>query len=121
MLTFTVEDEKDVDPSRMVNDSVVIFVKIMECEIKRVLVDIDNSADILFLNVLDELDLDWTQLKSRPKLVISFTGHSAKVEGTISILMMVGEKIGPQTIVMIEFLVINKSSAYNIIDFLWMS
>ena len=42
----------------MVDNSVVIFVKIMECEIERVMVDADNSADILFLNVLDELDLD---------------------------------------------------------------
>ena len=107
------EDERYLDSSRTMADANVISVKIIECEIWRVLVDTNNSTDVLFLNVFNELGLDRSRLKSCPKSLISFTGYSAKVEGTISISMITWEKNEPQTIVMTKFLVMNRSSVYD--------
>ena len=44
----------------------MVSIKIIECEIKRVLINTRNSTDVRFLNVFDELGLDQSKLKSCP-------------------------------------------------------
>ena len=66
MVAFTEEQEKDLYPSRIADDVVVILVKIMEYDVIRILIDTGSSVYVLFFNVFDELGLDQSKLKPCP-------------------------------------------------------
>ncbi|XP_042515328.1 uncharacterized protein LOC122089694 [Macadamia integrifolia] len=87
---------------------------IANCKVKRILVDNDSLADILFLEAYQKIGLSKEKLKKVEKLLQGFSGASVKVEGSIELPVRVGTRDSKASL-MINFLVVDITSAYNTI------
>uniref|UniRef100_A0A803N0L1 Gag-pol polyprotein n=1 Tax=Chenopodium quinoa TaxID=63459 RepID=A0A803N0L1_CHEQI len=88
--------------------------KINGADIKRVLVDGGSSANVLFMKAFNEMMIGRQYLTQVSYLIIGFNGSTVRPEGSIVLLVRLGD--GPTTRdVMAEFLVVNVPSAYNAI------
>ena len=78
------------------------------------LVDNGSSVDILYFQEFERMGLKVNDLKLSPNPVYSFTGDSVIPLGVISLPMTLGE-YPRQSYMMVDFLVIEQPSAFNIV------
>ncbi|XP_021762924.1 uncharacterized protein LOC110727653 [Chenopodium quinoa] len=111
-VVFTEEDARGVVFPH--DDPLVLITKINGADIKRVLVDGGSSANVLFVQAFNEMNIGRQYLKPVSYPVIEFNGSTVRPEGSIVLPVKLGD--GPQARdVMAEFLVVDVKSAYNAI------
>ena len=111
-ITFTEKEAlKVIHPH---NDALVISLKVANNLVHRVLVDNGSSVDVLFKSALDKMNLEGAKLKPVKTPLYGFAGERVDAEGIITLPVTLGEA-PRQVLRMIDFLVVNQPSAYNII------
>ncbi|GAV61691.1 hypothetical protein CFOL_v3_05218 [Cephalotus follicularis] len=81
---------------------------------KRILIDSDSSADILYKHAFDQLRIPVDQLKLVKTPLVGFAGEIVHHLGSIDLSVVAGTTLR-QTLVHMTFLVVDTSSPYNAI------
>ncbi|MCI07891.1 hypothetical protein A2U01_0028960, partial [Trifolium medium] len=112
-ISFTKEDEKGVMPHD--DDPLVIQVQILNCDVKRVLIDSGSSADIMYWEAFKAMQLLDEQLMPHNGALIGFAGEQVEVIGHTTLLTTFGE--GENTkMIKVRYLVVKTPfTSYNII------
>lgn len=110
VITFIGEDKKGV---RYPHDKLLVVTPIIgESHVKKVLVDIGASVDILFYDAFVGMEYHNSQLTPCALLMYEFDGERSKIEGTIYLPPTIRQK-PRQAIRMLNFMVLKTTSSYN--------
>ena len=111
-ITFTDEDASRIHHPH--DDAIIITLLIADYSTRRVLVDNESSADILYYPAFQQMNLGREQLRPVYSPLVGFGGMKVQPVGTISLPMVVGAY--PQQVIRnVNFLVVDCSSSYNAI------
>ncbi|XP_013654241.2 uncharacterized protein LOC106359022 [Brassica napus] len=107
-ISFTAkEQEKMLAPH---HDALVVSLTIVNCLVKRILVDNGSSSNIIFLTAYQDLGLEENNLTCKVTPLIGFSGEVKQTAGEV-VLPVYAEGINLST----KFLVVDCQSAYNMI------
>ncbi|XP_013589247.1 PREDICTED: uncharacterized protein LOC106297583 [Brassica oleracea var. oleracea] len=107
-ISFTVkEQEKILAPH---HDALVISLTVVNCLVKRILVDNGSSSNIIFQRAYQDLGLEERALTRKVTPLIGFSGDVKQTAG-VAILPVYTEGVNMST----KFLVVDCQSAYNMI------
>ncbi|GAV60533.1 hypothetical protein CFOL_v3_04063, partial [Cephalotus follicularis] len=107
--------EADYEGVRLPHDDPVVVTLLVELfTMKRILLDSDSSADILYKHAFDQLRIPADQLKPVKTPLVGFTGETIHPLGSINLSMVAGTA-PRQTQVKMTFLVVDTPSPYNAI------
>ncbi|XP_064963280.1 uncharacterized protein LOC135611572 [Musa acuminata AAA Group] len=109
-ITFGV---KEVERSHH-DDALVISIQVANTRVKRVMVDIGSSVDILYLDAFKKLSLTKEDLIPMASALTGFARDSISPLGTTILPVTIGEEPRAKTI-MTTFMVVDLPSAYNVI------
>ena len=96
------------------NDPLVIMLTIEGYNTRRVLMDNGSSANVMYMTTFQQMTLDPKRLKPFESPLVSFSGDCVYPKGIISLQITVGT-YPAQVIRMVDFLIINCPSFYNVI------
>nr|XP_009387420.1 PREDICTED: uncharacterized protein LOC103974340 [Musa acuminata subsp. malaccensis] len=96
------------------DDALVVAARIANTQVRRIMVDIGSSADILYPDAFQKLVVSHDALKPMNSTLTGFTGESISPLGTITLPLTLGEVPRTKT-VMATFLVVDLPTAYNAI------
>ncbi|GAU33133.1 hypothetical protein TSUD_363340 [Trifolium subterraneum] len=82
-ISFNPEDARDILPHN--DDPLVIQVQILNCDVKRVLIDSGSSADILYWDAYKAMHLSDEQLNPYSGTLVGFSGEQVDVMGHITL------------------------------------
>ena len=88
------------------NDPLVIMLTILGFNTKRILVDNDNSADIIYLPAFQHLKLDPRRLRPFNSPLVSFSGDKVYPRGIVMLTVTVGTYL-VQLTRQLDFLVVD--------------
>ncbi|XP_058102301.1 uncharacterized protein LOC131246331 [Magnolia sinica] len=111
-LVFTEADARGIHHPH--DDALVITVTIAIRQVFRVLVDTGLYADVLFTHAFNKMGAKRSALRPMRTPLIGFSGGQILPEGSIQLLLTVGE-VSNQATVMVDFLIVNQSLVYNAI------
>jgi hypothetical protein len=97
------------------DDPLVVQVQILNCDVKRVLIDSGSSADIMYWDAFKAMQLVGEQLQPYHGTLVGFAGEQADVMGHITLLTTFGDKENAKTIKVRYLVVRNLCASYNII------
>ncbi|GAV59328.1 hypothetical protein CFOL_v3_02859, partial [Cephalotus follicularis] len=107
--------EAEYEGVRLPHDDPVVVTLLVELfTMKRILVDSESSADILYKHAFDQLRIPVDQLKPVKTPLIGFVGEMVHPLGSIDLSMVAGTA-PRQTQVQMTFLVVNTPNPYNTI------
>ncbi|XP_059461825.1 uncharacterized protein LOC132190804 [Corylus avellana] len=112
VLSFSEEDARGVMQPH--DDPLVVTVTVANHMIHRILVDNGSSADVLYWPVFKQMGIDCERIELFSSPLVGFTGEQVQPIGLISLPVMAGTASKQKT-VMVDFLVIDRPSAYNVI------
>ncbi|KAK2425775.1 hypothetical protein QL285_024519 [Trifolium repens] len=112
-LSFSPKDATDIVPHD--DDPLVIQVQILNCDVKRVLIDSGSSADIMYWDAFKAMQLSGEQLQLYHGTLVGFTGDQAEVMGYVTLLTTFGIKENAKTIKVRYLVVRTPYASYNII------
>ncbi|XP_045791855.1 uncharacterized protein LOC123886594 [Trifolium pratense] len=112
-LAFTARDGLEVAPHD--DDPLVIQVQILNCDVKRVLIDSGSSADIMYWEAFKAMQLAEEQLQPYAGALVGFSGEQVDVMGYASLLTTFGEGNNAKTIKVRYLVVKTPFTSYNII------
>ncbi|XP_045802656.1 uncharacterized protein LOC123896289 [Trifolium pratense] len=112
-LAFTAKDGLEVAPHD--DDPLVIQVQILNCDVKRVLIDSGSSADIMYWEAFKAMQLAEEQLQPYSGTLVGFSGEQVDVMGYASLLTTFGEGSHAKTIKVRYLVVKTPFTSYNII------
>ncbi|CAA0808933.1 Unknown protein, partial [Striga hermonthica] len=95
------------------NDALVITAEVASYDVQRVLIDTGSSADIIFLKCLQQMELD-VKVEPVHTALYGFRGSEVRPVGEVSLTVALGRS-PLRKVKMVRFLVVDASSAYNII------
>ncbi|XP_072071867.1 uncharacterized protein [Arachis hypogaea] len=96
------------------NPPMVITARVGTSLVRRILVDTGADSNIMFRNVFDALGLRDTDLRTHQHGVVSLGDNFIKPDGIVSLPVSIGGGRGKRS-VMVEFVVLRDSTAYNLI------
>ncbi|XP_065034299.1 uncharacterized protein LOC135680310 [Musa acuminata AAA Group] len=96
------------------DDALVISARIVNAQVRRIMVDTGSSADILYFDAFQKLGLPGDSMKPILSALTIFTGDSISPLGAITLPLTLGAPPKSKT-VMTTFLVIDLPAAYNAI------
>ncbi|XP_028085990.1 uncharacterized protein LOC114286968 [Camellia sinensis] len=96
------------------DDPLIISALLSNYKVRWVLVDNGSSSDIIFLNAYHRLKVEEKKLSHLQTPLVGFTGDRVTSIGSIDLPITIGEYPW-QTTKLLTFLVVDCSSAYNII------
>ena len=96
------------------DDPLVLTMTVANFQVRRILVDSGSSADILFVEAYDKLSLGRERLQHIRSPLIGFSGEKVYPLGSITLPVTAGA-VPQSSTVMVNFLIIDCPSAYNII------
>ncbi|XP_056686045.1 uncharacterized protein [Spinacia oleracea] len=109
-MSITFDDSDSVDAQQEHHDGLVISLPIGNALIKRILIDNGSSANVLFLEALQEMGLEEKNIVRRSPVLVGFSGESMRTVGEIS-LPTYAEGVN----IMTKVNVVDCPSAYNVI------
>jgi hypothetical protein len=112
-LSFSPKDATNITPHD--DDPLVIQVQILNCDVKRVLIDSGSSADIMYWDAFRAMQLAGEQLQPYHDTLVGFTGDQAEMMGYITLLTTFGVKENAKTIKVRYLVVRTPYASYNII------
>ncbi|XP_061365405.1 uncharacterized protein LOC133308736 [Gastrolobium bilobum] len=111
-LFFTQEDLEMVVPGH--TDGLVITGVLVNCRVKRIFIDHGSSADILFWNAFQRMNLDEQDLKPCTTELDGFNGEPSPPKSYIDLKLTLGKKEAFRA-GRVRFVVVDASSSYNVI------
>ncbi|XP_064992509.1 uncharacterized protein LOC135629243 [Musa acuminata AAA Group] len=96
------------------DDALVISARVANAQVKRIMVDIGSSADILYFDAFQKLGLAKESMGPMSSTLTGFTGDSISPMGAITLPLTLGVPPRSKT-VMTTFLVVDLPTAYNAI------
>jgi hypothetical protein len=96
------------------DDALVLTLTVANHVIHRILVDNGSSAEILYLPAFKQMGIDWDRIKSFGSPLVGFTREQVQSIGLNS-LPITTRTAPKQSTVMVDFLVVDRPSAYNAI------
>ncbi|KAK2410564.1 hypothetical protein QL285_045924 [Trifolium repens] len=112
-LSFTKEDKKEVMPHD--DDPLVIQVQILNCDVKRVLIDSGSSANIMYWEAFKAMQLSNEHLMPYNGTLVGFAGEQVEVMGYTTLLTTFDDSDNAKTI-KVRYLVLKTPfTSYNII------
>ncbi|XP_056691775.1 uncharacterized protein [Spinacia oleracea] len=84
-MTITFDDSDSTDAQQEHHDGIVISLPIGNALIKRILIDNGSSANVLFLEALQEMGLQEKSIIRRSTVLVGFSGESLRTVGEISL------------------------------------
>ncbi|XP_073317298.1 uncharacterized protein [Primulina huaijiensis] len=112
VISFGPEDLKGVNLPH--NDALVIQARVANYDIMRIFVDSGSSVNVIFKEVLIQMDLQRYHLEAVDTTLFGFAGHAIYPEGEIILPLTLGTRELKKT-VMTTFTVVDAPSSYNII------
>lgn len=112
VITFSAEDYEGVLLPH--NDALVVTMAIANHNIHRILVDTGSSANMLYKSTFDLMRIDRGKLIPVRYPLVGFSGEQVMPIGAIELQVTAGTPPRQKTI-MVKFLVIDATSAYNAI------
>ncbi|KAL0449956.1 UNVERIFIED_CONTAM: hypothetical protein Slati_1552000 [Sesamum latifolium] len=101
-------------PQTMHNDALVITAILVNYEVGRIFIDSGSSADILFGEAYDQMQLRDVSLEKVNTSLYGFAGEVVHPRGIVSLPLTMGRGTARKTC-LLKFLVVNVPSAYNVI------
>ncbi|KAL0313201.1 UNVERIFIED_CONTAM: Transposon Ty3-G Gag-Pol polyprotein [Sesamum radiatum] len=101
-------------PQTIHNDTLVITAMIANYEVGRIFIDSGSSADILFGEAYDQMQLGDVSLEKVNTSLYGFAGEVVHPRGMVSLPLTMGRETERKTYVL-KFLVVDVPSAYNVI------
>jgi hypothetical protein len=80
------------------DDPLVIQVQILNCDVKRVLIDSGSSADIMYWEAFKAMQLSNEHLMPYNGTLVGFAGEQVEVMGYTTLLTTFGENDNAKTI-----------------------
>ncbi|XP_061368664.1 uncharacterized protein LOC133311612 [Gastrolobium bilobum] len=111
-LFLTQEDLEMIVPGH--TDDLVVTGVLVNCRVKRIFVDHGSSADILFWNIFQRMNLDEKDLKPCATELIGFNGEPSPPKGYIDLKLTLGTKKSFRA-GRVWFVVVDAPSSYNVI------
>ncbi|XP_073125955.1 uncharacterized protein [Henckelia pumila] len=111
-LSFSDKDLKN--PRGTHNDALIISATISNFWVKKILVDLGSSVDIIFHDAFVKLGISNAQLTPVNTPLIGFSGEIVEALGEVTLPLSLGSYPKRST-KMVKFLVVKASSAYNVI------
>ncbi|KAL0336472.1 UNVERIFIED_CONTAM: hypothetical protein Sradi_4859100 [Sesamum radiatum] len=108
------DQEERRGPRTQGNDTLVIRALLANYEIERVFIDSGSSADILFGEAYDQMQLGGAPLEVVETSLYGFTGDVVHPRGMVSLPLTLGTTPLQKTC-LLKFLVVDIPSAYNVI------
>ena len=96
------------------NDPSIIMLNIEGFNTKRILVDNDSSADIIYFPAFQQLKLNPKRLHPFDSPLVSFSGDMVYPKGIVMLTITVGTYLRQLTR-QLDFLVVDCPSSYNVI------
>ncbi|KAL0363931.1 UNVERIFIED_CONTAM: hypothetical protein Sangu_0490700 [Sesamum angustifolium] len=96
------------------NDALVITALLSNYEVGRIFIDSGSSADVLFVEAYNQMQLGDIPLEKVNTFLYGFAGEVVHPRGMISLSLTLGTQALRKTC-MLKFLVVDVSSAYNAI------
>ncbi|KAL0434144.1 UNVERIFIED_CONTAM: hypothetical protein Slati_2748700 [Sesamum latifolium] len=96
------------------NDALVITALLANYEVGRIIIDSGSSADILFGEAYDQMQLGDISLEKVNTSLYGFAGEVVHPRGMVSLSLTMGVGVTRKTC-MLKFLVVDVPSAYNVI------
>lgn len=96
------------------NNSMIIKVQIHDWSVKRVLIDLGSSTDILYWDAFKGMNMDTSELLPFKGTIIGFSGEQVQVLGHLPIIVIFGSGSNAKGI-RVRYLIVNASLLYNII------
>jgi hypothetical protein len=112
-LAFTKEDKREVMPHD--DDPLVIQVQILNCDVKRVLIDSGSSADIMYWEAFKAMQLSNEHLLPYNGTLVGFAGEQVEVMGYTTLLTTFGVRDQAKTIKVRYLVVKTPFTSYNIL------
>jgi hypothetical protein len=112
ILTFSNEDEAGVSLPH--DDALVITMTVANHGVHQILLDNRSSANLLYWPVFQQMKMDREIIRPLQSLLVGFYGEIVQLVGMVTLLVTVGI-ILKQTTIMVDFLVTDHPSAYNVI------
>ncbi|XP_059623107.1 uncharacterized protein LOC132266270 [Cornus florida] len=112
VITFSEEDDKGIHQPH--DDPLVVSMVIVNFTVRRILIDNGSSADILFIGVYDKLKIGRENLRPMKSPLVGFSGDKVYPLGAVTLPVTAGAN-PKQVTVMVDFLVVDCPSSYNII------
>jgi hypothetical protein len=96
------------------DDALVVTMTVANHTIHRILVDNGSSAEILYWSVVQQMGITQDRIKPFGSPMVGFMGEQVQMMGLISLSVMCINS-PRQSKVMVDFLVVDQPSAYNMI------
>ncbi|XP_010474063.1 PREDICTED: uncharacterized protein LOC104753518 [Camelina sativa] len=106
-ITFT---EEDARKASLNNDPLIVELVIRESSVTRILIDIGTSVNVIFKDVLIQMEIDRRNTTHETQPLTGFDGDTIMTVGTISLPIYVGG-----TMQCLNFAIVDKPIVYNII------
>ena len=85
-ITFTKEDAQGVQFPH--NDAIVVSLNIANYDVRRILVDNESSADVLFYDAFSRMSILDGHLRPITSPLVGFTGDAILVEGMVTLTVV---------------------------------
>ena len=92
----------------------MVTLRVSNYNVHRVLIDNENTINVIFLDILRKMDFDLRRVKPVNTKLTGFSGEIKVPEGRVALTVIVGNSSHYITTVD-EFQVIDSTSPYNII------
>jgi hypothetical protein len=111
-ISFSDEDANGVSMPH--DDALVVTMTVANHTIHRILVDNGNSAEIIYWSVVQQMGIPRDRIKPFGSPLVGFTREQVQTMGVISLPITCGAS-PRDSMVIVDFLVIDRPSAYNAI------
>ena len=112
VITFSEDDARGIHQPH--DDVLVVTRTIAGFITRRVLIDNGSSANIIYLPAYQQMKIDKERLRPIDIPLVGFTGDKVKPTGVVSLIIEAG-MYPRQVRTLVEFLVVDCPSAYNVI------
>ena len=112
MISFSEDDARGIHQPH--DDALVVTMTIVGFITRRMLIDNGSSADIIYLPTYQQMKIDKERLKPIDIPLVGFTGDKVKPSGVVTLIIEAGT-FPKQVRALVEFPVVDCSSAYNVI------
>ncbi|KAK3012745.1 hypothetical protein RJ639_008093 [Escallonia herrerae] len=112
MITFFDDDSKGIKTPH--DDPLVITIKAGNFDVKRVLIDNGSSAEILFHDAFEKMNIPTNRLRKMEAPLYGFFNHPVAAEGIIALPVTIGTPLAQANLIL-DFVVVKVPSEYNAI------